>query len=97
MLPLSFDNGSVHIFSGIHNKAVHGLLTGVDGNGNATFPVGEAALLLYLTLTRLVQTSDFADCRRTLENVTRAYHGGDPATMAVRLRAIRPAYGAVGL
>lgn len=97
VLPLSYDEGGVHIYSGIHNKAIHRLLTGVDGEGAATFPIGEAVLLLYLTLTRLTPTSDFRDSRRTLESVTRTYHASDPATMNVRLAAIAAAFGAVGL
>lgn len=96
-LPLNYDYGGVHIYSGIHNKAIHALLTGTDKNGAPTFPVTEATLLLYLTLTRLTPTSDFADSRRTLESVTRAYHISDPNTLTVRLRAIADAFQSVGL
>lgn len=96
-LPFGHDNGGVHIYSGIHNKAVYHLLTDTDATGAPTFPVRDAALLLYLTLTRLTQTSNFADSRRTLESVTRAYYGNDPATRAVRLNAIATAFGKVGL
>lgn len=96
-LPVTFDNGGVHIYSGIHNKAVYALLSGTDDNSDPTFPVFEAALLLYLTLTRLTRMSDFHDSRRTLENVVRAYHTGDTATMTIRLQAIDDAYSAVGL
>jgi Zn-dependent metalloprotease len=96
-LPEEKDRGGVHIYSGIHNKAIYHLLTGIDANDLPTFPIGEAALLLYLTLTRLTPTSDFNDNRRTLENVTRTYHAGNPATMAVRLAAIETAYQSVGL
>ncbi|UIJ70332.1 M4 family metallopeptidase [Aurantimonas sp. HBX-1] len=95
--PYSRDYGGVHYYSGIHNKAVHNLLTGADAAGNPTFPVREAALMLYLTLTRLTQTSDFADSRRTLEAVTRAHYSGDPAKLAIRLAAIASAFGTVGL
>lgn len=97
VLPLSQDEGGVHIYSGIHNKAIYSLLTGTDATGQFTFPVTEATLLLYLTLTRLTPTSDFADSRRTLENVTRTYYASDPAAMAVRLAAIAAAFGAAGL
>ncbi len=96
-LPQRQDNGGVHIYSGIHNKAVYHLLTGTDAAGNATFPVRDAALLLYLTLTRLTRMSDFRDSRKTLESVTRAFYVGDPATRAVRLNAIAVAFGKVGL
>lgn len=97
VLPLHHDNGGVHIYSGIHNRAVHLLLTNTDGAGEPTFPLQEAILLLYLTLTRLTPTSDFSDCRRTLENVVQAFHISDPTTMASRLQAIDAAYGAVGI
>jgi len=97
VLPLNYDEGGVHIYSGIHNKAIHRLLTGTDEEGAATFPLQEAVLLLYLTLTRLTPTSDFRDSRRTLESVVRTYHASDPATMNVRLAAVASAFGAVGL
>jgi bacillolysin/neutral peptidase B len=96
-LPANYDSGGVHVYSGIHNKAVHALLTGLDANGKPTFPVAEAVLLLYLTLTRLTPTSDFRDSRRTLESVVRAYHISDQTTMAVRLAAIASAFQTVGL
>lgn len=96
-LPANYDAGGVHVYSGIHNKAIYGLLTGTDSAGKPTFPIVEAALLLYLTLTRLTPTSDFHDSRRTLESVVRAYHVSDAATMAVRLAAIDKAFKTVGL
>jgi len=97
VLPLSQDEGGVHIYSGIHNKAVHGLLTNVDAAGHLTFPTVEAVLMLYLTLTRLTPTSDFRDSRRTLENVVGVYHASDPATRAARLAAVAAAFDAVGI
>lgn len=97
VLPIQNDNGGVHIYSGIHNKAVHLLLTNTDGSGTPTFPLQEAVLLLYLTLTRLTPTSDFRDCRRTLENVVQTFHISDPATANARMQAIDAAYGAVGI
>jgi bacillolysin/neutral peptidase B len=96
-LPLSHDNGGVHIYSGIHNKAIYNLLTDIDAAENPTFPVRDAALLLYLTLSRLTRTSDFHDSRRTLESVTKAYYGSDPAVRSIRLKAIESAFSQVGL
>ncbi len=86
----------MHIYSGIHNKALYHLLTDTDANG-AVFPTVEAVLLVYLTLTRLTPTSDFKDSRRTLEGVTRVYHAGNPSTLTDRLARIATAFGAVGL
>ena len=96
-LPFSDDYGGVHIYSGIHNKAVYHLLTGEDAAGNPTFPVRDVVLLLYITLTRLTQTSDFHDSRKTLESVTRAYYSGNATIRAQRLAAIATAFGKVGL
>lgn len=97
VLPPQKDHGGVHIFSGIHNRAVYLLLTDKDASGDRTFPLLEAILLLYLTLTRLTPTSNFSDCRQTLENVVQAYHFSDSVTMNLRLQAIDAAYGAVGI
>jgi len=95
-LPMYQDNGGVHIYSGIHNKAVHGLLTAMDANGDLLIPTVEAALLLYLTLTRLTQTSNFSDARRTLLTVAGVYYANHPQRDQ-RLEAIRAAYDAVGI
>jgi bacillolysin/neutral peptidase B len=97
-LPISYDSGGVHIYSGIHNKAVHLLMTGQDPlTGAFTFPLKELALLFYLTLTRLTPTSDFSDSRRTLENVINVYHASDTVTRSVRLAAVAAAFDAVGI
>ncbi|WP_373928456.1 M4 family metallopeptidase [Sphingomonas aerolata] len=97
-LPQSRDHGGVHIYSGIHNKAVHNLLTATDpASGQLSFPTAEAALLLYLTLTRLTPTSDFSAARRTFENVVSAYHAANATLRQQRLAAIAAAYAAVGI
>jgi len=96
-LPYSTDYGGVHIYSGIHNKAIYHLLTDTDARGDLSFPTREAVLMLYVALTRLTRTSDFHDSRRTLESVTRAYHGGDDTLRNRRLAAIATAFGKVGL
>ncbi|SEJ83412.1 bacillolysin/neutral peptidase B [Sphingomonas sp. OV641] len=97
VLPISVDQGGVHIYSGIHNKAVHLLMTANTPTGEAAFPIGELMLLLYLTLTRLTPTSAFIDSRRTLENVVGVYHASDPSTLTTRLKAIDDAFTAVGI
>ncbi|KRA84480.1 M4 family metallopeptidase [Altererythrobacter sp. Root672] len=97
VLPISFDQGGVHIYSGIHNRAIHLLMTAQTPTGDAAFPIEELMLLLYLTLTRLTPTSEFGDSRRTLENVVGVYHASDPLTLAVRKQAIADAFGAVGI
>jgi bacillolysin len=96
-LPLSYDEGGVHIYSGIHNKAVYLMLAETTSQGDAAFPTAELALLLYLTLTRLTPTSVFSDSRRTLENVVSTYHSGNATTRAVRHAVIKRAFDAVGI
>jgi Zn-dependent metalloprotease len=95
-LPYSKDYGGVHIYSGIHNKAIHNLLTEKDDAGDPTFPIREAVLILYLTLTRLTRTSDFTDSRRTMENVTSAHYGNTPLGQT-RLAAVGRAFQSVGI
>lgn len=95
-LPGTHDSGGVHIYSGIHNKAVYLLLTAVDANGDPVVGVQEAALLLYLTLARLTPTSDFSASRRTLENIAGVYYANHPRKQE-KLDAIASAYQAVGI
>lgn len=95
-LPEHRDSGGVHLYSGIHNRAVHGLLTALDANGDPIIPTAEAALLLYLTLLRLTQTSDFSAARRTLTTVAGVYYANHPSRDA-RLQAIAAAYDAAGI
>lgn len=90
------DYGGVHIYSGIHNKAVYLLLTAVDQHGALAFPTREAVFLIYVTLTRLTPMSDFADSRRTLENVVTVYYT-DPVVRTARLSTIASAFDAVGI
>jgi Zn-dependent metalloprotease len=96
-LPPTNNNGGVHKYCGIHNKAIYKLLTNVDAVGQLTFPTKDAVLLLFLTLTRLTDKSDFLASRRTLETMTRAYWGTNQPTLAVRLGAIATAFDAVGI
>jgi Zn-dependent metalloprotease len=90
------DDGGVHIYSGIHNKAIYSLLTATDPDGTLTFPTRELALLLYLTLTRLTPISDFGDSRRTLESVARIFYANHHQ-LSDRLDAIAKAFNAVGI
>ncbi len=94
--PTTSDNGGVHTNSNIHNKAAYGVLTAKDGAGSVLFTPREAALLYYLTLTRLFKLSSFAQARDTLLNVASVYYSGSPARQQ-KLAAITAAYNAVGL
>jgi bacillolysin len=90
------DDGGVHINSGIHNKAAYNLLTATDGAGNNIVASTEAAILYYLTLTRLTPMSNFSDCRRVLLNVSTTYFSFNPSQKQ-KLQAIKDAYDAVGI
>jgi bacillolysin len=91
------DYGGVHTNSGINNKAAHLLLTGQNDAGERNFTVDDAAVLLYLALTRLPPRATFADCRATLVSVARTYYSGDLAEAEGKVAAIRAAYDAVGV
>ncbi|MEV5342552.1 M4 family metallopeptidase [Streptomyces sp. NPDC052676] len=91
------DNGGVHTNSNIHNKAMHHLLTSVDEAGNPVLRVEEWALLIYLALVRLMQTSDFADMRQALRDVTQTYLAGSEAARTATLAAVDDAYRRVGI
>ncbi len=91
------DNGGVHINSGIHNRAFFNVITATDGAGANVFTAQEVAVLYYVTLTKLAPSSGFSDCRRTLLNVATTRYAGNVADQAVRLKAIRDAYDAVGI
>ena len=91
------DWGGVHYYSGIHNLAAHGVLTATDVLGNSIIAPNEAAILYYLTLTKLTARADFSDCRQTLLNVAGSYFSNNPLTRGVRLQAIIDAYDGVGI
>ena len=96
-VPIIRDNGGVHLYSGIHNKAAYNVLTAVDAQGADVFDPREAALLYYLTLTRLTRMSDFSDCLRVLKSVIGTLHAGDPARVAAKRQAVTDAYRNVGI
>ena len=93
----TYDNGGVHIYSGIHNRAVYLMMAAKDDFGGDAFPMQELVLLLYWTLARLTQTSTFIDSRRTLENHVGAYYLNRANVRAVRLKAVADAFDAVGI
>lgn len=96
-VPITRDNGGVHIYSGIHNKAAYHVLTAVDNNGAEIFGARETALLYYLTLTRLARMSDFSDCLRVLKSVVGTLHAGNPALVQAKRQALTDAYQKVGI
>lgn len=91
------DHGGVHTNSNIHNKAAFNLLTAKDANGARVFPPRDAALLLYLCLSRLGSLADFTDAVEALVDVAKVFYMGDPAERDDKVAAIEAAYAAVGI
>jgi Zn-dependent metalloprotease len=96
-LPAWQDSGGVHTNSNIHNKAAHLVLTAKDAQGSFLFPPKQAALLYYLTLTRLTAFATFSDVRSTLQNVIRTFWAGQPQEAQTRIDAVAAAYDSVGI
>jgi bacillolysin/neutral peptidase B len=95
----SNDWGFVHINSGIHNKAAHGMMTAANQDGTPTFTAREVASLFYLALTQyLSRTSGFSDSRRAVELAAQTLFRSNPAPVrAGKLAAIAGAFDAVGI
>jgi bacillolysin/neutral peptidase B len=91
------DGGGVHTNSNIHNKAAYNVLTAKDPNGNFHFEPKKAALLYYLTLTRLSAFATFSDVLATLQNVIRSLWAGQPAIAQEKVDAAVAAYGSAGI
>ena len=97
VLPDSYDHGGVHIFSNIHNRAGHGVLTSTLLGGGRVFAPQEVAVLYYLALSRLGPLSDFSDARAELLTVADVIYGGSAARATDVRTAIEGAYDAVGI
>jgi Zn-dependent metalloprotease len=96
-LPSRYDNGGVHIFSNIHNRAAHGVLTAQRPDGTRVFTPEEVAILYYLSLSRLTQLSDFSDMRTELRNVVDTAYAGSATRLAEAQQAVDDAYANVGI
>jgi len=91
------DGGGVHTNSNIHNKAAFNVLTAKDANGSHHFAPTQAALLYYLTLTRLSAFATFSDVLATMQNVIRTFWAGQSATAQEKVDAVVAAYASVGI
>ena len=91
------DSGGVHTNSNIHNKAAYNVLTAKDANGSFQFEPTQAALLYYLTLTRLGAFATFSDVLSTIQNVIRTFWAGQPAVADEKVAAVVAAYAGVGI
>ncbi len=91
------DSGGVHTNSNIHNLAFHNLLTAAREDGTRVLPVGDAALLAYLTLVQLTKLADFDDALEKMVDVAKVYFSADQARCDEVVAAIRKAYADVGI
>jgi bacillolysin len=96
-LPPSSDSGGVHTNSNIHNKAAFNVMMSKREDGTFLFTPEEAALMYYLTLTRLTAFATFADVLSTMQNVIKTLYAGRPEEIDERVKAVVAAYGAVGV
>lgn len=94
--PMAEDEGGVHTFSNIHNKAAHLVLTTPGDDSSPRFTPEEVAVLYYLTLTRLDRMATFSKCLQVLLDVARVRYA-IPAMRKKKLAALRDAYAAVGI
>lgn len=91
------DSGGVHTNSNIHNKAFHNLLTASREDGTRVLPVGDAALLAYLTLVQLTKLADFDDALGKMVDVAKVYFSADQARCDEVVAAVQKAYADVGI
>ena len=73
------------------------MLTAKDADGNFLFPPKQAALLYYLTLTRLTTFATFLEVLSVLPNVIRTFLAGRPEEAQVKIDAVIAAYESVGI
>ena len=73
------------------------LLTAGDDLGERVFTPRDVAILNYLTLTRPGLLAAFRDALQMMIDVASTYYCGDPVMMERKVRAIKRAYGAVGI
>lgn len=90
------DWGGVHVNSGIHNKAAYNLITFKGPTGAYVFSVNETAVLFYMGLIQLSNSSGFRDSFRSILNAANSLYKNDPAKQ-FKSDAIKNAFGAVGI
>lgn len=90
------DHGGVHLNSGIHNVAGHGLLTATLSNGNPAFEPEEVAKLYYWILLKAPNSTDFSDMRQRLVDAVTTRYRSDPF-LQERIDAVKDAYTAAGI
>jgi bacillolysin len=104
-LPVEDDDGGVHTYSNIHNKAAYNLLTARIPSGHTrqrgararlALQPTEVARVYYFTLQRLDRVAAFEDVLETALDIVKTMVP-DPADQALKLAAVREAYRKVGI
>jgi bacillolysin len=90
------DQGGVHLYSNIHNKAAYNVITAKNEAGKQAFSLEEVAILYYLTLTRLDRLATFEKALTVLLDVAKTYYGS-AAEREKKTKAITKAYEEVGI
>lgn len=90
------DWGGVHINSGIHNKAAYNLITSKSANGDYIFSIKDSAVLFYLGLLQLSNSSGFKDSYRSILNSANSFFKNDPDKMQ-KIVAVENAFMGVGI
>jgi len=90
------DWGGVHTNSGIHNKAAYNLITSQGATNDYVFSVNECAVLYYMGLVQLSNTSGFTDNYRSILNAATSLYKNDPAKQA-KIQTIQNAFNSVGI
>ena len=94
-LPISTDNGGVHINSGIPNRAAYLIAEGLtdEGLGTSVGRTVTAALYYRALTTYLTPYSDFDDMRTAVEQAALDLYAGTPSVLA----AVQAGFAAVGI
>jgi Zn-dependent metalloprotease len=95
--PLDQDHGGVHTNSNIHNKVAYLLLTATDATGGRMFSVQDAAVLFYLTLSRLAPAAAFTDSLQAMVDVAMTMYSGDAEERDRKVESIRQVFLSVGI
>lgn len=93
------DYGSVHLNSGIHNKAAYNVLTASNAAGTLIFNPVQVAAIFYLSLTQyLSRTSQFIDSRGGVLSWARSFFRNlSQGQLAEKIKAIETAFNEVGI
>lgn len=94
--PIGEDNGGVHLYSGLHNRAAYNVLVAKCGSDYVFDPI-EVALLYYCALTKLSPEADFSKMLSVLIGETKTYYAASPRGPDPKIDCLRKCYGELGI